>query len=78
MSADFDRLDRALSQLGRILRTPDEEDDGSAEQVWQRLDVLYESMGTSALRAMLRRQGVAAGTIDDALIVLERRRDALP
>jgi lipoprotein NlpI len=71
---DFERLDRALSQLGRLLASPGDDDDESAELIWEKLGVLYESMGAEALRAMLRRQGLGTRTIDDALNVLDRRR----
>ncbi|MGI8428258.1 MAG: hypothetical protein ACR2OB_02915 [Solirubrobacteraceae bacterium] len=78
MSDELQRLDRLLPQLVRVLDAPGGEDDeGSAELIWQRLDVLYKSMGDDALRALLRRQGMGSGSIDDALVVLGRRRTAM-
>lgn len=77
VSDELQRLDRILPQLLRVLDAPGEDADGSAEPIWQRLDLLYESMGADALRALLRRQGMGHGSIDDALDVLARRRIAM-
>jgi len=77
VSDELQRLDRLLPQLLRVLDAPGEDDQGSAESVWQKLDVLYKSMGDDALRALLRRQGMGSGSIDDALDVLVRRRAAM-
>lgn len=76
MSDQFDRLDVILPQLVSALDAPGQ-DDGSAESTWQRLDLLYASMGADALRAMLRRQGMDSAAIADALAVLDRRRIAM-
>lgn len=72
------RLDRLLSQLGRILDWPGDGPDDSAEWTWQKVDLLYESMGAEALRALLRRQGMSYATIDETIEVLDRRRAARP
>ncbi len=76
MSDELQRLDRLLPELGRVLDAPGEDAD-SAESIWQRLDVLFKSMGPDALRALLRRQGMRSAAVDDALEVLDRRRAAM-
>ncbi len=75
MSDELERLDRLLSQLGRMLEAPGD-DGGSAEWTWQKLDLLEESMGADALTALLRRQGMGRATVGEALDVLARRRGA--
>jgi hypothetical protein len=77
VSDELQRLDRLLAQLVQVLDVPGEDADGSAESIWQKVDLLYESMGADALRALLRRQGMGSATIDDALDVLGRRRAAM-
>jgi len=76
VSDELQRLDRILPQLARVLDAPGEDAD-SAESIWRRLDLLYESMGPDALRALLRRQGMPSAAVDDALEVLARRRVAM-
>jgi hypothetical protein len=78
VSDELDRLDRVLRELDQVLDVPGEDGDGSAEQSWQRLDLLYESMGADALGALLRRQGMDRSLADEALAVLERRRRLMP
>jgi len=73
---ELERLDRLLSQLGRILASPGDEFDGSPEATWQKLDLLESTMGPDALVATLRRQGVSRTAVDEVLAVLARRRDA--
>jgi hypothetical protein len=74
---DFERLDRVLAQLVRVLDAPGVDAAGSPEQIWQKMDLFYESMGADALRALLRRQGMGSSDIEDALNVLEQRRSAM-
>lgn len=74
MTDDLARLDRLLERLDRILDAPGDEEDASAELTWHRLGVLEASMGADALRAMLRRQGMSAASVDEALAILARRR----
>jgi hypothetical protein len=74
VSDEFERLDRLLRQLGQMLEAPGDDGGDSAEMSWQRLDVLYASMGSDALGALLRRQGMGRAGIDEAMAVLERRR----
>lgn len=74
MTDELQRLDRLLAQLGNILRWPGDDAEDSPEWTWQKVDQLYESMGSEALRALLRRQGMTHATIDEVLEVLERRR----
>jgi hypothetical protein len=75
---ELDRLDRLLAELARLLHAPGDESAGSPEETWQRLDLLYESMGGDALVAMLRRQGMRQDSIDEAFAVLLRRRACEP
>lgn len=77
MSDELQRLDRILPQLVRVLDAAGADITGSAELIWQRLDLLYKSMGADALRALLRRQGMDRTSIEDALDVLDRRRTAM-
>ncbi|MGI8413215.1 MAG: hypothetical protein ACR2LV_07820 [Solirubrobacteraceae bacterium] len=77
MSDELQRLDRILPQLVRVLDAAGADLPGSTELIWQRLDLLYKSMGADALRAMLRRQGMERASIKDALEVLDRRRAAM-
>ncbi|MEA2354947.1 MAG: hypothetical protein QOD61_1076 [Solirubrobacteraceae bacterium] len=76
MTDELERLDRLLSQLGRMLDAPGEEGEASPEWTWQKLDLLEQSMGPDALTALLRRQGMSRATVEEALGVLARRRDA--
>lgn len=93
MNDEFERLDRLLLQLGQVLEaagsgTPTparpradsqgEDGGGSAELSWQKLDLLYESMGSDALGALLRRQGMGRSAVDEALAVLDSRRRLMP
>jgi hypothetical protein len=78
MNDDLDRLDQLLAELAQLLQAPGEEGTNSPEETWQRLDLLYESMGGDALVAMLRRQGMRQASIDEAFEVLLRRRAAQP
>ena len=73
MSDEFERLDRLLRELGQILDAPGDEDEVSAEESWQKLDVMYASMGPDALGALLRRQGMGRDSVVEALEVLARR-----
>ncbi len=74
MTDDLARLDRLLEELGRILEAPGDGEGVSPEWTWQRFDLLESSMGSEALRAMLRRQGIGHARIDQALAVLASRR----
>jgi hypothetical protein len=73
---ELERLDRLLGQLGRMLDAPGDDGEPSAEWTWQKLDLLEQSMGADALTALLRRQGMGRATVEEALDVLARRRDA--
>jgi hypothetical protein len=73
---ELDRLDRLLTALGRLLDAPGEEGEPSPEWTWQKLDLLEQSMGADALTALLRRQGMGRSTVEEALGVLARRREA--
>jgi hypothetical protein len=75
---EFEHLDRLLRQLGQVLQAPGEDDGASAEMSWQRLDLLYASMGSDALGALLRRQGMSRTSTAEALEVLEGRRKLMP
>lgn len=74
MSDEFENLDRLLRQLGQVLDAPGDDEDATAEMSWQKLDLMYASMGSDALGALLRRQGLGRASTDDALAVLSRRR----
>jgi hypothetical protein len=74
VSDEFERLDRLLRQLGQLLEAPGDDDGGSAEMSWQKLDLLYASMGSDALGALLRRQGMGRSATEEAMAVLENRR----
>jgi hypothetical protein len=74
MSDEFERLDRLLGQLGQVLESPGDDGAASAEMSWQKLDLMYNSMGPDALGALLRRQGMTPATTEEALAVLESRR----
>lgn len=78
MSDEFERLDRLLRSLGQVLQAPGEDGGASAEMSWQRLDLLYASMGSDALGALLRRQGMDRASTDEALAVLDSRRRLMP
>jgi hypothetical protein len=78
VSDEFERLDRLLRQLRQVLEAPGDDGRDSAEMSWQRLDVLYGSMGSDALGALLRRQGMGRSGVDEALAVLEHRRRLIP
>jgi hypothetical protein len=75
---EFERLDRLLSKLGQVLQAPGDDGGASAEMSWQRLDLLYASMGSDALGALLRRQGMDRASTDEALAVLDSRRRLMP
>jgi hypothetical protein len=75
---EFERLDRLLRQLGQVLQAPGEDDGASAEMSWQRLDLLYASMGSDALGVLLRRQGMNRASTAEAVEVLESRRRVIP
>jgi hypothetical protein len=75
---EFERLDRLLRQLMRVLDVPGEDAGVSAETSWQKLDLMYASMGSDALGALLRRQGMDRASTDQALSVLNSRRGLLP
>lgn len=78
MSDEFERLDRLLRQLGQILEAPGEDGGVPVELSWQKLDLMYASMGADALGALLRRQGMSRASTDEALAVLDSRRRLLP
>jgi hypothetical protein len=78
VSDEFERLDRLLRQLGQVLETPGEEGAPSPEMSWQKLDIMYASMGPDALAALLRRQGVNRALVAEAMAVLENRSRLLP
>jgi hypothetical protein len=78
VSDEFERLDRLLRQLGQVLEAPGEDGGASAEMSWQKLDLLYASMGSDALGALLRRQGIGRSAVDETLAVLENRRRQMP
>ncbi len=71
---EFARLDRLLRQLEQVLEVPGEHGDVSAELSWQKLDLMYGSMGSDALGALLRRQGLDRPSTEETLSVLGRRR----
>lgn len=77
VSDEFERLDRLLTQLNRILEVPGQSD-SSAEWTWEKLELLERSMGEDALAALLRRQGMSRATLAEALEVLEQRRETRP
>jgi hypothetical protein len=74
VSDEFERLDRLLRQLSQVLEVPGEYGGDSAELSWQKLDLLYKSMGSDALGALLRRQGMDRSSADEAVAVLDSRR----
>lgn len=76
MSDELERLDRLLDELGRVLEAPGDDGNVSPEWTWQRFDLPESSMGSEALRAMLRRQGMRHARIDEAFDVLTQRRSA--
>jgi hypothetical protein len=78
MSDEFERLDRLLRQLGQVLEAPGEDGGNSAEMSWQKLDLMYSSMGPDALGVLLRRQGMNRASVTEALEVLESRRRLMP
>jgi hypothetical protein len=79
MSDELERLDRLLAQLGHILKAPGEDDDaGTPEWTWEKLELLESSMGADALTATLRRRGMSRELVDEALATLQRRRAARP
>jgi len=73
VSDEFERLDRLLTKLVQVLDTPGDEDVAPAEAAWQKLDVMYQSMGADALGTLLRRQGMDRSSADEALAVLLSR-----
>jgi hypothetical protein len=76
VSDEFERLDRLLRQLGQFLDAPSD-DVASPELSWQKLDVMYNSMGPDALAVLLRRQGMDRSTTEEALAVLDTRHRAM-
>jgi hypothetical protein len=78
MPDEFERLDRLLGQLAQVLEAPGEDADASPEMSWQKLDLMYESMGPDALGVLLRRQGMRRDSVQEALTVLEGRRRLMP
>jgi hypothetical protein len=78
MSDEFERLDRLLGQLAQVLESPGDDGGASAEMSWQKLDLMYNSMGPDALGVLLRRQGMDRATSEEALAVLENRRGLRP
>lgn len=78
MSDEFERLDRLLRQLGQVLEAPGEDGDNSVEMSWQKLDLMYSSMGPDALGVLLRRQGMNRASVTEAIEVLESRRRLMP
>ncbi len=76
MDDDLERLDKLLARLGRILQSPGDDFDASAESTWQKLDVLDAGMGPDALAALLGRQGVTREESAEVQAVLARRRSA--
>jgi hypothetical protein len=78
MTDELERLDRLLGQLAQLLEIPGDDGASSPERSWQKLDVMYRSMGPDALGAVLRRQGMGGPAIDDALMVLDRRARMMP
>jgi hypothetical protein len=75
---EFERLDRLLRQLAQVLEGPGDEGDGSPELSWQKLDLMYNSMGPDALAVLLRRQGMDRTTSEEAMAVLDSRRRLMP
>ena len=78
MSDEFERLDRLLQQLARVLEVPGEDPEASPELSWRKLDLMFESMGPDALAALLRRQGLDGLSAEEALSVLRTRRRPIP
>jgi hypothetical protein len=77
VSDEFERLDRLLRQLGQFLDAPGGDDDASPELSWQKLDLMYNSMGPDALAVLLRRQGMDRSSTEEALAVLDTRHRAM-
>lgn len=73
MSDEFERLDRLLGELSQVLDAPGDDLEASAEASWQKLDLMYASMGPDALGALLRRQGMRRDSVQEALAVLATR-----
>jgi hypothetical protein len=78
VSDEFERLDRLLGQLGQVLDAPGDDGERSAELSWQKLDLMYASMGPDALGALLRRQGLSRTSAQEALEVLGHRSRLKP
>jgi hypothetical protein len=78
VSDDFERLDRLLRQLAQVLESPGDDGDATPELSWQKLDLMYNSMGPDALGVLLRRQGMDRATSEEALAVLDSRRRLMP
>jgi hypothetical protein len=78
VSDEFERLDRLLRQLGQVLEAPGDDAGASPEMSWQKLDLMYHSMGPDALGVLLRRQGMDRATAEEAIAVLESRRRLMP
>jgi hypothetical protein len=78
VSDEFERLDRLLRQLGQVLEAPGDEVGAPPEMSWQKLDLMYSSMGPDALGVLLRRQGMNRAAVAEALEVLESRRRLMP
>ena len=74
---EFAHLDRLLRQLAQVLEVPGDDGGASPELSWQKLDLMYVSMGPDALGALLRRQGLDRSSTEVALSVLSRRRRLL-
>jgi hypothetical protein len=77
VSDEFERLDRLLRQLGQVLDAPGDGDGASAEMSWQKLDLMYASMGPDALAVLLRRQGMDRASVAGAIAVLENRQQLM-
>lgn len=74
MTEDLDALDKLLADLRQVLDLRGTDD--SPDEAWARLELLESSMGSDALRAILRRQGMSQNGIDEAITVLANRREA--
>lgn len=73
VSDEFQRLDRLLGELSHVLAVPGEASGVEAEVSWQKLDLMYASMGPGALAALLRRQGMRDASVRGTLDVLGHR-----